>query len=325
MEYDGIINIRKEAGMTSHDVVGKVRKILKMRRIGHTGTLDPMATGVLPVCAGRSARIVEFLDLDHKVYHCTMRLGIETETRDVWGTPLKEASAEEIDRIGEEDVRRALSAFTGTIRQTPPLYSAVKVNGKRLYEYAREGKSVEIPDRTVVIYGLAITDLNLGRGKESTVTFDIECSKGTFIRSICHDAGRRLGVGAAMAALTRTRTGIFRIEDAVTLDELRDMEPEEIRGILTPCDAPLTYFGTALFQPDDAVRFINGLVIPAGNAEIQSEPEYAGDCPEWVREEFTRAYRVYSNGCFVGIAYRTEEDGMKPAKVFARGGDIVTV
>ena len=214
---DGIINIYKEQDMTSHDVVGHVRRILGVRRVGHTGTLDPMATGVLPICVGRSARVMEYLDTDLKRYRCVMKLGRSTNTYDVWGEIDKEADPEEIDRVTEEDVINVLSGFSGRISQLPPLYSAVKVNGKRLYEYARKGRDVEIPEREVFVTSIDVEDMELGLGYDSWVRFSCECTKGTFIRSICHDAGEKLGVHAALSELERTMSGIFSTDSCITL------------------------------------------------------------------------------------------------------------
>ncbi|MBQ3281940.1 MAG: tRNA pseudouridine(55) synthase TruB [Eubacterium sp.] len=222
MAIDGIINIYKDQNITSHDVAVHVRRLIGVRRVGHTGTLDPMATGVLPVCIGRSARVMEYLDTDLKKYRCTMKLGRATNTYDVWGEVLEEASEEAVNSVAEDDVRKVLSGFTGRIKQTPPLYSAVKVKGKRLYEYARKGRDVEIPEREVYITSLEIEDMRLGIGYDSWVRFSCECTKGTFIRSICHDAGNMLGVYGCLSELTRTASGIFTEDDALTLDQLRE-------------------------------------------------------------------------------------------------------
>ncbi len=232
---DGIINIYKDENITSHDVAVHIRRLLGVRRVGHTGTLDPMATGVLPVCIGRSARVMEYLDTDLKKYRCTMKLGRSTNTYDMWGETVRESSEEDVNRVTGDDVRRVLQSFTGRISQTPPLYSAVKVKGKRLYEYARKGRDVEIPSREVYVTSLEIEDMELGKGLSSWVRFSCECTKGTFIRSICRDAGEMLGVHAALSSLTRTASGIFTEDDAVTLDQLRGMlgytrETEPRRG-----------------------------------------------------------------------------------------------
>ena len=183
MIENGILNIYKPAGMTSHDVVNIVRRVMGIRRVGHTGTLDPMATGVLPVCVGAAARITEYLDMDFKTYRCTLQLGKTTDTQDIWGQIIEERPAEQVT---EEAVRKAFAHFSGLIDQKPPMYSAVRVNGRRLYEYAREGKEIEVKTRKVFIRRLEILSFD----KEAeTVSFEVECSKGTYIRTICQDVG----------------------------------------------------------------------------------------------------------------------------------------
>ncbi|MGN0709472.1 MAG: tRNA pseudouridine(55) synthase TruB, partial [Anaerovoracaceae bacterium] len=207
MTRSGIINIYKEQGMTSHDVVGKVRRIVGEKRVGHTGTLDPMATGVLPICVGRSARVIQYLDPDRKAYRCVMKLGKRSDTYDAWGSFVEEAGDAEINAVDEEKVRDVFSRFKGDMEQMPPFYSAVKVNGRRLYEYARKGKAIDmadVPARKIHIYSLSVEGMELGRGSESTVSFSVECSRGTFIRSICDEAGEALGTHGYMCSLERT-------------------------------------------------------------------------------------------------------------------------
>lgn len=311
MTPDGLINIYKDENITSHDIAVHVRRLLGVRRVGHTGTLDPMATGVLPVCVGRSARVMEYLDTDLKKYCCVMKLGRSTNTYDVWGEVEAEASEDAVNSVTEEDVRRVLSEFSGRILQTPPLYSAVKVRGKRLYEYARKGRDVEIPKREVYITSLEIEDMSLGHGYDSWVRFSCECTKGTFIRSICHDAGEKLGVHAALSELTRAASGIFTEETAVTLDQLREMlgytrETEPRRGdaveqdvsmleILHSPDEVLGMFGAAVVEPKDAIRLINGLEIERSVYRVLEEPKYSKeDFYFRVDEKYKRLYRIYS-------------------------------
>ena len=320
MTPDGIINIYKEKNMTSHDVVGHIRRILGVRRVGHTGTLDPMATGVLPVCVGRSAKVMEYLDTDLKKYRCTMLLGRTTNTYDIWGEPEEEAPEEEVDRVTEKDVLDALDGFRGRISQLPPLYSAVKVNGKRLYEYARKGRDVDIPRREVYITSLEVEDMELGHEYDSWVRFSCECTKGTFIRSICHDAGEALGVHAVLSELERTASGVFTADTAVTLDDLRNMcgftretEPRgnrsqkvrddggstlsnDVLAMLRPPDDVLGMFGAVDLKPETALRLINGLEIERRAYEITEFPEYSRHEFYFpVREEYSRMYRLYSN------------------------------
>lgn len=205
----GVVIVDKPAGITSHDAVDRVRKLLGERKAGHTGTLDPMATGVLAVCVGEATKIASFLAGDDKVYEATMRLGVRTDTLDMTGQVL----AEQQPRATDADVKAVLAAFAGTISQVPPQYSAVKVRGKALYKWARKGIRVEAPAREVEIREILLQGIELPR-----VRFTVTCSKGTYIRTLCADMGDRLGCGAALEQLRRTRSGIFREEDAVRLD-----------------------------------------------------------------------------------------------------------
>lgn len=206
---NGIVIIDKPAGWTSQDVCAKLRGVLWERRVGHSGTLDPMATGVLPVFVGRATRAVEFAENDRKRYAAALRLGLVTDTQDVTGTALETRPV----AVSEAEVLSVLPEFTGPLWQVPPMYSAVKLGGKKLYELARRGQSVERPARKIEIFSLALT----GRDGEDYL-LDVECSKGTYIRTLCHDIGQRLGCGACMAALRRTRAGAFGIEDAHPLE-----------------------------------------------------------------------------------------------------------
>lgn len=208
---NGIMNIYKEAGYTSHDVVAKLRGIVKQKKIGHTGTLDPDAVGVLPVCFGSATKLCDLMTDKSKEYEAVLRLGITTDTQDLSGTILSESAV----TAGEADIKRAIMRFVGGYEQLPPMYSALKVNGKKLYELAREGKEVERQPRHVDIPAIRILEM-----KVPEVRFVVSCSKGTYIRTLCADIGEQLGCGAAMAHLKRTRVGNFRIEDAVTLSQV---------------------------------------------------------------------------------------------------------
>ncbi len=206
---NGVVIVDKPAGITSHDAVDRVRKLLGVKKAGHTGTLDPLATGVLPVCVGEATKIAVFLSGDDKVYEATMRLGLRTDTQDTTGTVL----AEQEPRAAEADIRSVLASFTGRITQVAPRYSAVKVRGKALYKWARKGIDVEPPAREVEIREIVLLGIEMPR-----VRFAVTCSKGTYVRTLCADAGERLGCGAALEGLRRTRSGAFRIEDAVRIE-----------------------------------------------------------------------------------------------------------
>ncbi len=218
---DGIINVYKEAGFTSHDVVAKLRGILGQKKIGHTGTLDPMATGVLPVCCGKATKVCGLLTEMDKTYQAVCRLGIVTDTQDMEGTVLEENSVRDIT---ESDVRKAAQSFRGEILQVPPMYSAVKVQGKKLYEFARAGKTVERKARQVTVWNIKVLQTDLS-GQIFSV--EVTCSKGTYIRTLCHDIGQKLGVGAAVQNLVRTRVGSFSIGEALTLKELERLYQED--------------------------------------------------------------------------------------------------
>ena len=210
---DGVLNIRKEKGFTSFDVVAKLRGILHMKKIGHTGTLDPEAEGVLPVVLGKATKLVDLLTDKQKTYEALMHLGLETDTQDMTGTVLCEKTVE----VSEEEVESVIRGFVGEYQQIPPMYSALKVDGKKLYELAREGKTVERKARTVHFYEIDIKEINLPH-----VRFSVTCSKGTYIRTLCHDIGQKLGCGGCMEELIRTRSGDFTWEDSMTLAEVEE-------------------------------------------------------------------------------------------------------
>ncbi len=303
MIKDGILNINKPQNMTSHDVVAIARRALGIKKIGHTGTLDPMATGVLPICIGRSTRIIEYLDMDIKTYRCTMILGMQTDTQDIWGEVLERCDV----HVTEEQIREAFRSFHGVIDQKPPMYSALKVNGKKLYEYAREGKEVEVKSRKIYIKSLEIEEINLA-DEEKTVTFTVECSKGTYIRTICQDAGTALGCFGTLASLDRIKSGIFDLDDTITIDELKTQSMEWIAGQLYTADEPLHNFGIVRVNEDVANKFITGWHLPMQLCNIQKEPRYANeDFPLPLREEFRRAYNVYGEidgqEAFLGVAF----------------------
>lgn len=217
--YDGIINVYKEKGFTSHDVVAKMRGILGQRKIGHTGTLDPEAEGVLPVCAGKGTKLCDML-IDHdKTYRAVLLLGTETDTEDTTGAVLE---TKDTSGLTENEVRDAVCSFIGDYDQIPPMYSALKVDGKKLYELAREGKTVERKARPVKIFDIRIEKMELPE-----VTMTVSCSKGTYIRTLCHDIGMKLSVGGCMKELLRTKVGRFEIADSLTLTDLQKLKEED--------------------------------------------------------------------------------------------------
>ncbi len=290
---DGVINIYKEKGFTSHDVVAKLRGILKQKKIGHTGTLDPDAVGVLPVCLGKATKLCDMLTDTTKEYRTVLRLGAETDTQDMTGTVLAERPV----NCTLEQVRETVFSFLGPYEQIPPMYSALKVNGQKLCDLARQGKTVERKSRAVEIFSIEVHRLELPH-----VEMTVSCSKGTYIRTLCHDIGQALGCGGAMEELIRTRSGRFRLEEALTLsqvEELRDAGtlPERILPVERMFDHLPEY--RCEEAQEKVLRNGNPLQICGGSLEAG---EYR------VRDSF---------GNFVGIyRYLPEEGVLKPRKLF---------
>lgn len=212
---DGVINVYKEHGYTSHDVVAKLRGILHMKKIGHTGTLDPDAVGVLPVCLGKATKLCDLLTDWTKTYEAVMLLGKVTDTQDISGKIVEEHEV----HVNECQIMEAVNSFVGDYRQIPPMYSAIKHNGKKLYEIARAGIEIEREARTVHVNSIKINEINIF-DEEKTVRLTVSCSKGTYIRTLCHDIGSKLGCGACMIKLARTRVGQFMIDDSLTLNQI---------------------------------------------------------------------------------------------------------
>ncbi len=254
---DGILNVNKQAGWTSHDVVAKIRGLLKGQKVGHAGTLDPAATGVLPVLVGRGTRIAEYLLEWDKEYRAVLRLGQMTDTQDATGTVL---ATRPIDGLTEEKIRAAVVPFRGWITQMPPMYSAVKVAGVPLYKSARAGKTVERESRAVEIYELDVLEI---AGPD--VTLRVRCSKGTYVRTLCADIGEALGVGGHLLSLQRTRVGPLTVERAFTLDEIRArVLAGRLADDVLPLDAALEMLPAVTVDERMAVRVRHGTAVPAG-------------------------------------------------------------
>ena len=307
MFENGILNINKPEGWTSQDVVAKLRGRLHIRRVGHTGTLDPMATGVLPVCFGKATRIIEYYDDDFKTYEAEMKLGMVTDTLDITGTVLETKPVD----VSEEDVIQAIDSFRGWITQIPPKYSALKVNGKPLYKYAREGVEVEIKSRKIYVADIQPVEVNL---RENRILFRVTCSKGTYIRTICDDIGKKLGCGGTMTALQRTQSGCFRVEDVRTLPEILEMTDEELERCVIPMDETLVHLGRIELKSMESVPFYyNGREIDTGYVNVLASPAV----PEAMQEESRLGdkYRVYDpEGKFLGIS-SLRENTLYPEKV----------
>lgn len=264
-EMDGILNIYKEKGFTSHDVVAKMRGILKQKKIGHTGTLDPDAVGVLPVCLGKGTKLCSLLTDWEKQYEAVLRLGIMTDTEDMTGEILKTSPC----TSSKEEVFKAIHSFVGSYDQTPPMYSAKKVNGKKLYEIAREGKIIERKPTKVKIIDIEIKEISL-----PDVTFTVTCSKGTYIRSLCRDIGEKLGCGGCMASLKRIRTGSFSIDSAITLKQLEEIrDKKEIENYLVPVDSVLDNYPKAQVYEKFEKLLYNGNPLFSSQFQIKKEQE----------------------------------------------------
>lgn len=259
---NGILPLWKECGMTSHDCVFQLRKILKMKRIGHTGTLDPQVDGVLPICLGPATKVAEFMTDMGKQYEGEITIGFSTTTEDAHGEVVDQKAVEGL--LSEEEIDRQMTTFIGEITQIPPMYSAVKVNGKRLYEYARNGETVERPKRKANIYQFKRTSTPVYNSDTKTVswTFAVSCGKGTYVRTLAVDLGERLGYPAHMSQLTRTKSGPFAKEQCYTLDQVRQLaEENKVETILMPIEGvfdelPAYHLNDELWQ-----RVKNGAVI----------------------------------------------------------------
>ncbi|NIK68876.1 tRNA pseudouridine(55) synthase TruB [Paenibacillus sp. BK720] len=299
---DGIIAVWKPAGWTSHDVVAKVRRIVRMKRIGHAGTLDPMVTGVLPLCLGRSTRMVEYLQERPKAYEAVIQLGTATDTEDLTGTVLEEQTGIKVTR---EQVQRVLQTFVGEIDQVPPMFSAVKVDGKRLYELAREGKTVERKSRKVTIHRIDLLNADLDADKPR-FAFSVICSKGTYIRTLCVDIGRALGVPAAMAELTRTMSGGITREQCVTLEELEELQAAgRLEEKLLPSDIAIDHLQRVQANASVTEMALRGQKIPYNRMAASFDS--------------SSLVRLYGeNDAFIGIFEADDQAlALKPVKVFS--------
>lgn len=302
---NGILNVYKEPGFTSHDVVAKLRGICKQKKIGHTGTLDPEASGVLPVCLGSATKLCDLLTEKDKEYRAVMLLGCETDTQDTTGTVLSEHEV----TVSEEEVRDAVLSFAGPYDQIPPMYSALKVNGQKLCDLARAGKVVERKSRRITIHSIEIEDICLPR-----VTMKVSCSRGTYIRTLCHDIGQKLGCGGAMEKLVRTRSGRFGLEEAYKLSEIQKLSDEgRLEEILMPVET--VFEGLLAVQAVGAGQKLleNGNPLECRHVKLLS-----GGTPLDCAPEDGTQVRVYDeNGHFTGVyAWRKAEERLKPVKMF---------
>ncbi len=285
----GVVNINKEKGFTSHDVVAKLRGIVGQKKIGHTGTLDPDATGVLPVCFGKATKLCDMLTDKSKTYETVMLLGKTTDTQDISGTALSEGS---FDKIDNEMAEKCIGEFVGDYLQVPPMYSALKVNGKKLYELARQGIEVERKARPVVIHHIRILEMDLPR-----VRMEVSCSKGTYIRTLCHDIGQKLGCGACMEELVRTQVSRFTLAESYTLEQVRELkEAGRLDEIIVPIDAMFDKYDAVTLKKEFAAFAYNGNVFM---------PKHIMEKIELSEGKFVRVYDM--EGQFIAI-YKYEKE-----------------
>ena len=296
---NGIINVYKEKGYTSFDVVAKMRGIFHQKKIGHTGTLDPDAEGVLPVCLGKATKVCDLLTDKDKEYKAVLLLGQETDTQDMSGNILNQAEVQ----VSEEEVRNVILSFIGSYEQVPPMYSALKVNGQKLCDLARKGITVERKARTVMIHHIEITDIRLPE-----VEMVVSCSKGTYIRTLCDDIGKKLGCFGCMKSLLRTRVDRFVIEKSYKLSELQELslQAEENWDFIQSVDRIFEKYKSVVAKPEAQKLILNGNRIPT---------QMIVDFSEEKKQENVRLYDA--EGCFIGIyTYIEQMNEYKPIKLF---------
>lgn len=280
---NGIINVHKEKGFTSHDVVAKLRGIVGQKKIGHTGTLDPDATGVLPVCLGKGTKLCDLLTDKDKTYEAVLLLGKETDTQDISGTVLNQG---EWSHLTEEEVKQMIVSFIGESEQVPPMYSALKVNGKKLYELAREGKVIERKPRPIKVEAIKILEMNLPE-----VRMEISCSKGTYIRTICHDIGLKLGTYGCMKELIRTKVSMFEIHESYTLSQLQELKDSgELLTVVQAVDSVFEDMSSFTLWEDMEFLALNGNPL---NVERVNESK------DWEDGQLIRVY--LKSGEFIGV------------------------
>lgn len=317
---DGIINVYKEKGFTSHDVVAKLRGILHQKKIGHTGTLDPDAVGVLPVCLGKGTKVCDLLTEESKTYVAVLLLGKTTDTQDISGQILSESEVS----LSREEAEAAVHSFLGAYDQIPPMYSALKINGKKLYELARAGVEVERMPRRVEIFDIEILSVELPR-----IEFRVRCSKGTYVRTLCHDIGEKLGCGGCMESLIRTRAAQFKIEESLKLTEIEQLAAEgRIMEKVLPVDSCFSAYPAYQAKPE-ADRFLyNGNSVYTHQAvpmkkQAQSIKEQAVPAKEFSgrQEDTQKLLRMYdSRGVFIGLFfYDKDSHSFKPKRMFYGG------
>ncbi|WP_409340930.1 tRNA pseudouridine(55) synthase TruB [Paenibacillus sp. MBLB4367] len=305
MSLEGVLPVWKPVDFTSHDVVAKVRRIVGVKRIGHTGTLDPKVTGVLPLCIGRATRVVEYIQDLPKQYEATLTVGYSTDTEDATGQVIAEA---EHVQVTAEQVERAIRSFVGVISQVPPMYSAVKVDGKRLYELARQGKEVERKARRVEIYGIDLLSVDLQK-RYPEIKFRVDCSKGTYIRTLCTDIGTALGYPAVMSNLIRTATGSMTREQCLTLEEVERLAKEGMLQLkLIDTAAAIPHVPALYVSMKEAADALQGKKVRLSGPPAAAPADHL--------------FRLFApDETFLGIfRYEPETGIIRPEKVFSEAG-----
>lgn len=287
---NGVINIIKNTGMTSFDVVARVRKITKEKKVGHTGTLDPEASGVLPICLGKATKIIDYMMENEKAYRVSFKLGIVTDTYDLEGKIIREKDA---SNVGKEEIIRVISNFIGNIKQIPPMYSALKQNGVKLYELARKGIEVKREARDITIYKIENIDI------QDEICMDVYCSKGTYIRSLCFDIGEELGVGATMTKLCRIKNGNFTLENGLNIDDLNE---ENVKQRIISIEEALCRFDKIVVNNKFTKLLVNGVRVYDKRL-----------CKAIIKNN--KLYRVYDDlNTFIGLG-RKDDSGFKIEKL----------
>ena len=295
---NGLIIINKESGYTSHDVVAKMRGICKQRKIGHTGTLDPMATGVLPVCLGKATGVCSLLTDSDKEYRATFQLGIQTDTQDITG----EILLKRVVNSTSDQITEAILSFVGKQNQIPPMYSALKINGQKLCDLARSGKTVDRNPRPIEIYQITIVQIQL-----PLVEILVSCSKGTYIRTLCHDIGEVLQCGACLTELVRTKAAGYSLDQAITLQQLQELkDSNQLEQVCMAVDSVFLHLPKVTVRNEYQKQLVNGNCLP-----VLCIPEYPS-------AKDGHQIRIYDeSGQFVGVyAFRKEKNEWKPVKLF---------
>ena len=299
---NGVINVYKEPGFTSHDVVAKLRGILKQKKIGHMGTLDPNAVGVLPVCLGKATKLCDILSEKDKTYNATLLLGLDTDTQDTSGEVISKADTDSIMELSEDKVFETIKSYIGDYDQIPPMFSAIKINGQKLYNLARKGEEIERPPRHCKIIDITITKIDLPR-----VSFHVTCSKGTYVRTLCYDIGKDLGVGACMEKLTRTRVERFDIKDSISLSQIEEIRDQGVlEQYITPVDEILNMYSKCMVSEEAEKLLYNGNIFTSRNTLLK------------MNHQDGQTVRVYTHdGKFIGLyMYIAEKQIYKPIKIF---------